>query len=96
MSTIHRDTGEAHAGIVFTKGAPDVLLPRCTFEVVGDDRRPLTAARREEILQTNEALAGEALRTLGVAGRWLDEDALAEHVAHAGRAHRDRTWCSPG
>ena len=83
MSTIHRDTGEVHAGIVFTKGAPDVLLPRCAFEVCGGDRRPLTAARREEILQTNEALAGEALRTLGVAGRWLDEDALAEYVAHA-------------
>ena len=83
MSTIHRDTGERHAGIVFTKGAPDVLLPRCAFEVCGGDRRPLTAARREEILQTNEALAGEALRTLGVAGRWLDEDALAEYVAHA-------------
>ena len=26
MSTIHRDTDQEHAGIVFTKGAPDVLL----------------------------------------------------------------------
>ena len=82
MSTIHRDANEEHAGIVFTKGAPDVLLARCEFEVFGDDRRPLSEARRHEILQTNEALAGEALRTLGVAGRWLQEDALAEHAAH--------------
>jgi Ca2+-transporting ATPase len=81
MSTIHRDTAEGHAGIVFTKGAPDVLLARCAFELVGDQRRPLTGTRREEILQSNEALAGEALRTLGVAARWLEEDALAKHVA---------------
>ena len=82
MSTIHRDAGKEHAGIVFTKGAPDVLLARCAFEVVGDGRRPLTEARRGEILQANEALAGQALRTLGVAARWLEEGALAEHAAH--------------
>ena len=82
MSTIHRDTKQEHAGVVFTKGAPDVLLARCAFELVGEDRRPLTAVRREEILQTNEALAGEALRTLGVAARWLEPDALAEHSAN--------------
>jgi Ca2+-transporting ATPase len=81
MSTIHRDTEREHAGIVFTKGAPDVLLTRCTFEVFGNDRRPLTAVRRREILEINESLAGDALRTLGVAARWLEEDALAEHVA---------------
>jgi P-type Ca2+ transporter type 2C len=81
MSTIHRDR-EQRRGIVFTKGAPDVLLARCTFEVVGDGRQPLTPVRRTEILQVNEALAGDALRTLGVAGRWLSDDALAEQSAH--------------
>ena len=81
MSTIHRDTGREHAGIVFTKGAADVLLGRCTFEVIGDGRRPLTAERRVEILQVNDTLAGEALRTLGVAARWLEDDALAAHTA---------------
>ena len=82
MSTIHRDTGQEHAGVVFTKGAPDVLLARCAFEVLGDGRRPLSPARRAEILQANDALAGEALRTLGVAGRWLDEDAFADYAVH--------------
>ena len=67
---------------MFTKGAPDVLLARCNRELVGDERRPLTPARRAEILQANEALAGQALRTLGVAGRWLTTEALAEHQAH--------------
>ena len=81
MSTLHRDTTDDQRGIVFTKGAPDILLARCTQETLGTERRPLTPERRDEILQINEALAGQALRTLGVAARWLTVDALAEHVA---------------
>ena len=81
MSTIHRDTEQQERGIVFTKGAPDVLLTRCSFEVFGDDRRPLTPSRRAEILQVNEALAGEALRTLGVAGLWIPANVVAEYAA---------------
>jgi Ca2+-transporting ATPase len=82
MSTLHRDAEQDGRGIVFTKGAPDVLLARCSRELVGEERRPLTAARRSEILAANEALAGQALRTLGVAARWLTGDALADHVAN--------------
>jgi P-type Ca2+ transporter type 2C len=77
---LHRDTEQQDRGIVFTKGAPDVLLTRCSRELVGDERRALTPERRAEILQVNEGLAGEALRTLGVAGRWLSGDALAAHA----------------
>ena len=79
MSTIHRDTSQQERGIVFTKGAPDVLLTRCSAEVVGDGRRPLTPERRAQILGINEALAGDALRTLGVAARWLPQDTLQPH-----------------
>ena len=82
MSTVHRDTEQQGRGIVFTKGAPDVLLTRCTRELVGEERRPLTDDRRARILETNEALAGQALRTLGVAGRWLTGETLAEQSAH--------------
>ena len=82
MSTLHRDTEQQQRGIVFTKGAPDVLLARCTEEVVGDGRRPLTEPRRAEILRINEDLAGDALRTLGVAARWLPADTIAERAAN--------------
>jgi Ca2+-transporting ATPase len=81
MSTLHRDTEQPNRGIVFTKGAPDVLLARCSRESVGEERRPLTEERRTQILEMNETLAGQALRTLGVAARWLTDDALADHVA---------------
>jgi len=82
MSTLHRDIDQPSRGVVFTKGAPDVLLARCSRELFGEERRPLTQERRKQIAETSEALAGHALRTLGVAGRWLTPDALAEHAAH--------------
>src|SRR5262249_6661290 len=45
---------------------------------VGEEIRLLTAERRAEIVQSNEALAGAALRTLGVAFRSLPKDALEQ------------------
>jgi len=71
MSTIHRDTEQTDRALVFAKGAPDVLLARCTRELIGAEPRELTAQRREEIRAANASLAGEALRTLGVAYRAL-------------------------
>ena len=82
MSTMHRDTRQEDRGVVFTKGAPDILLTRCTRELVGEEQRPLTPERRAAILEINDTLAGQALRTLGVAGRWLTRQALVEHSAH--------------
>jgi Ca2+-transporting ATPase len=73
MSTVHRDADRDRL-IVFAKGAPDVLLGRCSHEIRGEERRPLTAERRAEILGVNESLADEALRTLGVAAHWLPDD----------------------
>jgi Ca2+-transporting ATPase len=75
MTTLHTDSQQVRL-LAFTKGAPDILLGRCTHEFVGVDPRPLTDARRAEILKANEALADDALRTLGVAARELPADAL--------------------
>src|SRR5690606_38850283 len=82
MSTINRST-DGDRLIIFSKGAPDVLLGRCSSELAGEDERPLTPERRDEIQRTNDGLADEALRTLGVAFRWLPDDSLG---AQAGTA----------
>ncbi|PVE23731.1 calcium-translocating P-type ATPase, PMCA-type [Microvirga sp. KLBC 81] len=74
MSTLHSDAERQGHFLAFTKGAPDVLLARCTEEFMGEDARPLTEERRAEILKRNEDLAGEALRTLGVAFRLLPKE----------------------
>jgi Ca2+-transporting ATPase len=87
MTTIHTDAERRERLLVFTKGAPDVLLTRCSHELAGEETRLLTAARRAEILKSNEELAGEALRTLGVAFCSLladafEADEVDEHVEH--------------
>ena len=69
MTTIHRDTEKPERTVVFTKGAPDVLLAHCSHELVAPNPVVLTEKRRAEILKTIEELAGEGLRTLGVACR---------------------------
>ena len=51
MSTIHTDAERQERLLVFTKGAPDVLLARCSQELVGEETRPLSEERRAEILQ---------------------------------------------
>jgi Ca2+-transporting ATPase len=78
MSTVHNDTEQKERILAFTKGAPDVLLARCTHELVGDEIRSLTEERRAEILRRNEELAGEALRTLGVSFRVFPKKAMKQ------------------
>ena len=88
MSTLHTDAERGERIVVFTKGAGDVLLAHCTHELAGTEARRLTEARRAEILKSNDALAAEALRTLGVAFRRLDareieaDEVVAESLEH--------------
>jgi Ca2+-transporting ATPase len=77
MSTVHSDAEQPQRVLLFTKGAPDVLLARCTREMVGEEPRPLDDARRALILRVNEEMAGQALRTLGVAVRALPSRGFA-------------------
>jgi Ca2+-transporting ATPase len=77
MSTVQTDSENPNLVDVFVKGAPDVLLARCTHEFVGSEAVPLDEARRGAILGGIEELAGEALRTLGVASRLVARESYA-------------------
>ena len=69
--TVVRHT--ASGPVAFVKGAPDVLLRDCQAWLTrGCDIQPLTDALRQEITATNQRLASQALRVLGVAMRSLD------------------------
>lgn len=81
MSTLHSDAERPERLLVFSKGAPDILLNRCREVLVGDTPQPLTEERRSYIRDANELLAGEALRTLGIAYRALPRDAVREDDA---------------
>jgi Ca2+-transporting ATPase len=91
MSTIEADTGHDREIVLMTKGAPDVLVARCTHERAGTGDVPLSDARRDEIRASVERLAGGALRTLAVAYRPLGtteapaaDDALERDLVLAG------------
>ncbi len=71
MSTIDIDHEHNDELVVITKGAPDVLLERCTRERVGMDLVVLDEARRALILDGVDTLSDAALRTLAVAYRPL-------------------------
>ncbi|MEO7588811.1 MAG: cation-translocating P-type ATPase [Arachnia sp.] len=58
---------------LFAKGAPDVLLTRCTSVQVGGHTVPLDADRRDGIVATVERLSSQGYRTLAVAHRSVDD-----------------------
>ncbi|MBN1201379.1 MAG: cation-translocating P-type ATPase [Anaerolineae bacterium] len=72
MSTIHKDV-DGHGYVVFTKGAPEIVLELCDTILENGKNALLTAARREHIRNVNRDMAHEALRVLAVAQREIDE-----------------------
>ena len=66
MSTIHALSGKF---VQYTKGGPDVVLARCTKYVENGESKPMTDAKRAEIMAANKAMADKALRVLACAKR---------------------------
>jgi P-type Ca2+ transporter type 2C len=71
MTTIHRTEDEKIRAVV--KGAPEVVLERCSYFLNGDQIAPLDDTERERILKANEEMANDALRVLGISYRELSE-----------------------
>lgn len=64
MTTVHR----TEAGTVsYTKGAPDVILERCSRYLSGGGERPLTGGSRKRLQDRISWLSGQGLRVLGAA-----------------------------
>ena len=76
MATVHHlpIQGETRT-VMLVKGAPDVVLARCT-EMVGPERTSLTIddAVRSEIEAANTRMASEGLRVLSFALRFIEPD----------------------
>ncbi len=85
MSTVHEDVETPGRLRIFTKGAPDVLLARCTHERRGNEVVRLTPARHDEILASVEDLAARAMRTLAVGERRIAADAYDRAGEHLER-----------
>ncbi len=88
MSTVEIETDTGHR-YLFTKGAPDVLMDRCTGVRVGDAVEPFGAAHRRAATAAVEELSGQAFRTLAVAARRVQDH---EAAAPGGTAEQDLVW----
>ena len=71
MSTVH-DLGGKY--VQYTKGGPDVVLNRCAYYYENGEVKPMTEAKRNEIMTVNKAMADRALRVLAAAKRdWAEK-----------------------
>ena len=85
MSTVEIDREHGDEPVLIAKGAPDVLLARCTRVREGMDVVPLDDRRRARILTDVDTLSDAALRTIAVAYRPLsppEADAGDERLEH--------------
>ena len=82
MSVLVLDHEHRDERVMITKGAPDVLLARCTRMRVGTETVALDDARRAEVMANIHSLSDAALRTLAVAYRPL----IANEDFQAGEA----------
>ena len=75
MTTIHNINGKYRA---ITKGAPDVLLDRCTRFYNNGNIFDLSFSKRNSLKKRNEDLANRALRIIAVA--YIDLDILPKNL----------------
>ncbi len=75
MSTIHKFNNKYR---IITKGAPDVLLERCTKYYNNGNIESLNYIKRNNLKSRNENLADKALRVIGVA--YIDLDILPKSL----------------
>lgn len=59
--------------IAYMKGAPEVVLERCSKVLEDGEEVELTDEKRREILDKNEEFSSQALRTLGFAGKEVED-----------------------
>lgn len=69
MSVIYENDKNLH---VYTKGAPDIILERCSHIYLDGKITPLTKDIKKRILRNNDDLASQALRVLGLAFKELN------------------------
>lgn len=90
MTTIHQIADGKK--MAFMKGAPEVVLEKCSHIIVDGEMRELGEKEKVEILKSNEKMAQEALRVLGCAYRECadpfecSEEYLEHHMVFIGLA----------
>jgi Ca2+-transporting ATPase len=81
MTTIHQVGDGCEA---YVKGAPQAVLERCSQAWWRGRVVPLEAALRSQIAGANDAMAGQALRVLAVAGKTVGSGRVTQDEAEHG------------
>lgn len=81
MSTFHY---KGSTGITYTKGAPDMILKRCTHVLIHGQRVPLQPGHSHQITRAMEQMADDALRTLAIAMRVGDQEPREQGLTFLG------------
>ncbi len=68
---VERSDGATRLNELHCKGAPEMILERCTHYWSAGKANILTSTHKQQIISANERMAGEALRVLGLAFRPL-------------------------
>ena len=71
MSTVHRT---ADSFVQYTKGAPDIVIDKCTHYLRDGVAVPMTDEYKASIFGANKAMADKALRVLACATRLYDAE----------------------
>jgi len=71
MMSIIRTNGRVKT--MYSKGAPQVILDNCSFELRNNEMIKLTNVRKGELLKISEKMEAKALRVLGLAYKIMNE-----------------------
>ncbi|MBM4427205.1 MAG: cation-translocating P-type ATPase, partial [Chloroflexi bacterium] len=66
MTTLHQSNGSV---VAYAKGAPEIILQDCDFELTAEGIKPLDEKGRTRILKAAADMAEDALRVLAVASK---------------------------
>ncbi len=83
MTTVHRDEQRGRV-VAFTKGAVDVMLPRCTGILLNGETRPITEQDKKDIMAASNSMASDALRVLALAQKLGDDSATEKDLTFVG------------
>lgn len=91
MSTLHcpmnaDETSDHSTMLLAVKGSPGEVLAMCAWHIKNGERLPLTDEDRFRIETENERMAGEALRVLGGAYRYVEQGTAHPELPN------DLTW----
>lgn len=89
MTTVSLDS-KSKKKMVFTKGAPEMLLEKCTKVYDNGKVRNFTLSEKNNVLERNKDLAEQALRVIGFAYKPFEKGELENNLIFVGlQAMRD-------